>query len=310
MGPAENLQAGLIARRYFLEGRSKVEIAAEYGISRFKVARILETALAEGTVRIEINVPGHLDVELSDRLRATYGLQHSLVIDTPDNDEMRRGELGRAVGQLLSEVLTAEDVLGVGWGRTLASMSDGLTELAPCPVVQMSGVVGSVSANSMELLRRLTGISGGPAFPIYAPLLVSDAATARGLRQQAGIKAAFARFGQITKAAIAVGSWNPPNSQLHDIMSEHERADMRTHGVQADISATLLSAAGEPLAPEIDARSVAISAEQLRQIPEVIAVAGGADKADAVTAVLRGGYATSLVTDVHLARLLLRDAEE
>lgn len=310
MGPAENLQAGLIARRYFLEGRSKVEIAAEYGISRFKVARILETALAEGTVRIEINVPGHLDVELSDRLRAAYGLQHSLVIDTPDNDETRRTELGRAVGQLLSEILTAEDILGVGWGRTLASMSDGLSELAPCPVVQMSGVVGSVSANSMELLRRLTGISGGPAFPIYAPLLVSDAATARGLRRQAGIKAAFARFGQITKAAIAVGSWNPPNSQLHDIMSEHERADMRAHGVQADISATLLSAAGEPLAPEIDARSVAISAEQLKQIPEVIAVAGGADKAGAVTAVLRGGYATSLVTDVHLARLLLRDAEK
>jgi DNA-binding transcriptional regulator LsrR (DeoR family) len=310
MGPAENLQVGLIARRYFLEGRSKVEIAAEYGISRFKVARILETALAEGTVRIEINVPGHLDIELSDRLREAYGLQHSLVLDTPDDDETRRGELGRAVGQLLSEIVTAQDMLGVGWGRTLASMSDGLTRLAPCPVVQMSGVVGSVSANSMELLRRLTGISGGPAFPIYAPLLVSDAATARGLRQQAGIKAAFARFGHITKAAIAVGSWNPPNSQLHDIMSAHERAAMRDHGVQADISATLLSGSGEPLAPEIDARSVAISAEQLRQIPEVIAVAGGADKADAVTAVLQGGYATSLVTDVHLARLLLRDAEE
>jgi DNA-binding transcriptional regulator LsrR (DeoR family) len=169
----------------------------------------------------------------------------------------------------------------------------------------MSGVVGSVSANSMELLRQLTDISGGPAFPIYAPLMVSDVATARGLRQQAGIKAAFARFGQITKAAIAVGSWDPPNSQLHANMTPQERAEMKARGVRADICAALLSGSGEPLAPEIQARSVAISAEQLREIPEVIIVAGGAGKADAVAAVLQGGFANAMVTDVHLARRLL-----
>jgi DNA-binding transcriptional regulator LsrR (DeoR family) len=267
MGPAENLQMGIIARRYFLEGRSKVQIASEYGISRFKVARILETALAEGVVRIEIDVPGHLDIDLSDQLRETYRLKHALAITIPDTEDARRAQLGQAAGQLLSEILTEDDVLGVGWGRTLASMGDGLTDLAPCPVVQMSGVVGSVSANSMELLRRLTSVSGGPAFPIYAPLLLADAATARGLRQQAGIRAAINHFDQITKAAIAVGSWDPPNSGLHAIMSPQEQAQLRARGVQADISATLLSASGEPLAPEIQARSVAISAEQLSRIP-------------------------------------------
>jgi DNA-binding transcriptional regulator LsrR (DeoR family) len=305
MGPAEALQAGIIARRYFLEGRSKVQISAEYGISRFKVARILEAALAEGVVRIEINVPGNIDIELSDRLREAHQLNHVLVITTPKAEESRRADLGRAAGRLLGEILTEDDVLGVGWGRTLASMSDGLTKLAPCPVVQMSGVVGSVSANSMELLRQLTDISGGPAFPIYAPLLVSDMATARGLRQQAGIKAAFARFDKITKAAIAVGSWDPPNSQLHASMTAQERTQMIARGVRADICAALLSESGEPLAPEIQARSVAISAEQVRQIPEVIMVAGGASKANAVMAVLRGGFANSLVTDVQLARRLL-----
>ncbi|MDX6316224.1 MAG: hypothetical protein QOF84_5117 [Streptomyces sp.] len=305
MGPAEALQAGSIARRYFLEGHSKVQIAEEYGISRFKVARILEAALAEGVVRIEIDVPGNIDIELSDRLREAYHLKHALVIATADADESRRADLGRAVGRLLGEIVTEDDVLGVGWGRTLTSMSDGLKSLAPCPVVQMSGVVGSVSANSMELLRQLTDISGGPAFPIYAPLMVSDVATARGLRQQAGIKAAFARFGQITKAAIAVGSWDPPNSQLHANMTPQERAEMKARGVRADICAALLSGSGEPLAPEIQARSVAISAEQLREIPEVIIVAGGAGKADAVAAVLQGGFANAMVTDVHLARRLL-----
>jgi len=43
---------------------------------------------------------------------------------------------------------------------------------------------------------------------------------------------------------------------------------MKARGVRADISATLLSGSGEPVAPEIEARSVAISAEQLGRIPE------------------------------------------
>ena len=38
-GPAALALAALVARRYFLDERSKVEIAGELGLSRFKVAR-------------------------------------------------------------------------------------------------------------------------------------------------------------------------------------------------------------------------------------------------------------------------------
>jgi DNA-binding transcriptional regulator LsrR (DeoR family) len=88
-------------------------------------------------------------------------------------------------------------------------------------------------------------------------------------------------------------------------MTVQEREAMHARGVRAECCAALLSASGEPLAPEVQDRSVAISADQLKRIPEVIIVAGGATKAHAVAAVLRGGLANSLVTDDHLARRLL-----
>ena len=44
---------GLGARRYYLDERSKVEIAEELGVSRFKIARLLEVARDSGLVRIE-----------------------------------------------------------------------------------------------------------------------------------------------------------------------------------------------------------------------------------------------------------------
>jgi DNA-binding transcriptional regulator LsrR (DeoR family) len=57
-GPAELVQMARIARRYYLEGRSKLAIAEELGLSRFQVARSLRKARDSGLVRISIYVPG------------------------------------------------------------------------------------------------------------------------------------------------------------------------------------------------------------------------------------------------------------
>ncbi|BCK72530.1 hypothetical protein Srufu_064830 [Streptomyces libani subsp. rufus] len=83
MGPAELVQAAAMARRFYLEGKSKIQIAEEFGVSRFKVARVLETALERDLVRIEIRVPSELDAERSDALRARYGLRHAVVVESP-----------------------------------------------------------------------------------------------------------------------------------------------------------------------------------------------------------------------------------
>ena len=61
------------------------------------------------------------------------------------------------------------------------------------------------------------------------------------------------------------------------------------------------------VAPDFAERTIAVTAAQLRRVPEVIAVAGGRNKALAVRAVLRAGLVTSLVTDVSVGRALLED---
>jgi DNA-binding transcriptional regulator LsrR (DeoR family) len=75
--------------------------------------------------------------------------------------------------------------------------------------------------------------------------------------------------------------------------------------VAAEVCSILLDHDGNPVDTEINRRTVAVRPEQLRRIPEVIAVAGGEPKAAAILAVLRGGLATSLVTDETAARALL-----
>jgi DNA-binding transcriptional regulator LsrR (DeoR family) len=295
-----------MTRQYFLDGKSKIQIAETFGVSRFKVARIIEECIQLGIVEIRITLPADVNFELSDRLRSELNLRYALVVDTREESESDlRSHLGRVAAQLLTEIVTSEDVLGIGWGRTLSAMADHLTQLAPCPVVQMAGVAGSVAENSMELVRRITSVSGGQAFPIYAPLLLPDAATAAGLRRQTDVAAAAEQFARITKAVIAVGSWDPPNSQLHAAMDPRERDQLRQLGARAEACGVLVDSDGRLINTDLLSRMIVIDNAQLGAIPDVIAVAGGTGKAEAVAALLRAGFVTSVVTDAVVANRLL-----
>ncbi len=308
LAPADLVRAASIARRHFIDGRSKSEIADEFGVSRFKVARILEQARAAGIVRIEIRLPAGLDASLAHGLRDEYALRHAIVVDTPEEPEAQmRQQLAHAAAALLMEIVTADDVVGVGYGRTLTVMAETIDGLAPCAVVQLTGALVGVntSENSVELVRQISARSGGACFSIYAPQVLPDAQTAASLRQQLEVSEAYRRFDTVTKAVVAVGSWAPPRSQLYDSLPESQREALKREGVVAEICAVLLDRNGAQVATDFTERCISISGRQLRGIEEVVAVAGGAPKADALRAVLVGGYANSLVVDSSLATALL-----
>jgi DNA-binding transcriptional regulator LsrR (DeoR family) len=308
LAPAELVRAASIARRFFMDGRSKSEIASEFGLSRFKVARILDEARAAGIVHIEIRLPAGLDASLAHRLRETFGLRHAIVVDTPEEPEpAMRQQLAHASAALLREIVTVDDVVGVGYGRTLTLIAEEIEGLAPCPVVQLTGALLGVNTNenSVELVRQISVRSGGPCFSIYAPQVLPDAKTAASLRERREVSEAYRRFGTVTKAVVAIGSWAPPRSQLYDSLPVPQREALRQKGVLAEICAVLLNKDGVQVATEFTERCISIGGRQLWAIDEVVGVAGGAAKADAVRAVLAGGYANSLVADSSLATALL-----
>lgn len=307
MGVLEQLLWVQVARRYFLDQQTKVEIANELGISRFKVARILSACLEQGIVQISIKTPAPVDADLSESLAARFGLTHAVVVrEVGEDPEQLRAVLGQAAASLLSDTVEQGDVLGVTWGRTLDAMAPALTHLAHCDVVQMTGVVG-MSANSVELVKQLAFTAGGEAFPIYAPLVVSEESAARALRSQPMVAAAMSQWGRITRAAIAVGSWDPPASQLWDAVSPEERTRLRRRGVVAEVGGTLLAEDGSLVESTLPARCISMSTEQLRAIPSVVAVAGGPAKQRAVRAVLHSGLVSAVVTDETAARAALRE---
>ena len=308
--PAQLDLAASVSRRHYLDGQSKVEIAEGLGLSRFKVARLLEVARESGLVHIEIRHPGHIDVELSAQLQDRFGLQHSIVVDTPSDDaESLRRQLGRAAAQLLGEIVTPDDVLGLAWARTVSVMARALPQLPGTPVVQLSGALTLPDGpdTSVDVVRDVANTSGGPAYTFYAPLTVPDAAPARALRQQPEVARAFGQLPSVTKAVAGVGLWEPGQSTLYDVSSEDDRQALRRLGTCADISGVFLSADGEPVATPLAERMIVITAEEMRSIPELIVIPYGLAKAPALRAALRSGLVGGVVTHTALANAVLEE---
>ncbi len=183
-------------------------------------------------------------------------------------------------------------------------MCPELTALPRCTVVQLSGVtpLRPVDANAVEAVRRAAFVARGIAYPIYAPLLLPDGAAARMLRQQPGIVEAISQFGLVTKAVVTVGAWGPGLSTVYDALSEREREGYRRQGGCAEIAGHLLYAEGRIVAPQLSERIIAVSLEELRQVPDVILLADGAKRAAATSAALKTGLFNGIVTDAECGR--------
>ena len=80
---------------------------------------------------------------------------------------------------------------------------------------------------------------------------------------------------------------------------------LRRRGVSTEISGVFLTAEGEPVSTGLSDRMISVTAEQLRAIPEVLAIPYGAARATAVLAALRSGLINGVITHTALARPLL-----
>ena len=170
-----------------------------------------------------------IDIELSGRLMDALGLQHCVVTDTPDEHPAAiREHLGAAAAELLTELITPDDVLGLSWARSVSAMAIAVKQLATVPVVQLTGALRSARGRR-ELdragARRGPGRPAGRPTTSTRPMSVADAATARALRRQPEVAQALARIPSVTKAVAGVGAWAPGQSTLYDATGEAERAD-------------------------------------------------------------------------------------
>ncbi len=302
-----------IARRYYREDQSKVDIARDLGISRFQVARLLQEARRTGLVRIEIGSPGHVDEDLSGRVAARLGLARVVVVEAhPSAPQSTFDFVGAALATELERVVTEGASVGLAWSRATPAMVRSLRRLPPCTVVQLSGAIYPPGGlpGSVEVTREVAASAGGTAHILYAPLVVPDPETADGLRRQPEIAAALARADHLDVAVLSIGAWRTGSSAVYDLLGTTDRERLSSSGTVGEVSGRLLGPAGEPVITELDDRVIGATLDQLRAADLRLTTASGAERRTATVAAVRAGLVSTLIIDDALAQALIGDDPE
>ena len=296
-----------IARRFYLEDASKTDLADEFSMSRFRVARLLQQAREQGVVTIEINERDAYRTGLAGDLAEHLGLSECVVIKAGDTEEDNRRRLARAAAAQIKRQVVDGDLVGFSWGRTLASIGEELSDLRPCTIIQLTGTVGNdLTQSPVEVIRRIAGRSSVEAVAIFCPLFAASEASARSFRSDPAISAALRRYHDLTMAVLSVGSWDPPITQLAAIVTPEDRDELARAGAKAEMAGIFLHEDGSPIDAAVTRRRISVSVDELVHTPRVLAVAGSVEKAGAIAAVARSGLITSLITDDRCAVVLKR----
>lgn len=297
-----------VARRYYLQDESKVAIAADLGLSRFKVARMLATAREQGIVRIEIVDDTGIDIRLSLQLKDRLGLRSATVLVGNATDAPHRFASVAAVE--LHRALQDGDVLGLPWSRMVSRVIAASPDLPKVTVVQLSGALTLTEIDSpVDVVREAARLSGGPAHHFYAPLVATDSDSAQMLRRQPTVAGALAHATDVTTAVVGVGAWQPGQSTVFDLATPAERSALGEAGVVGEVAGAFVDADGNSITTGMTRRLITVTGDQLRAIPHVIAVVAGSARAEAVHAAIRAGLVDSLVVDTELALALVSSEE-
>lgn len=295
-----------IARRYYLDDVSKVDIGHSLGLSRFKVARCLDLARARGIVKISVATPATVNAPLSEQLAERLGLAGCLVVEATGGVRSAREQVAAAAAGALPGLLDDGDLLGLTWSRTVERMVDLLSELPHCSVVQLAGSFSPAYGDGLDLVHRAARLSGGVAYAVPAPLVVDEPGVAAALRRQPGIADTLRMADGLDVSVVSIGAWQAGCSTVWDAVPASVQDAGRQAGAVAEVSGRLLDADGAPVESMLDHLVVSASVEQLRRPAQRMAMVSGADRAVPTVAAVRAGLVSTLVTTAHVARAILR----
>lgn len=302
-----------IATLYYLEDRSQQEIADELGVSRSLVALYLKKARDQGIIRFSIINPQDNLEDLACGIQELTGLHHVVVVPSSHNSSaLTRRSLAGVVARHLEETLKDGDVIGLGWGRTVAEVTNllapskpRLVDVVPLLGESSSGISGSFSQINQMVMNTAHAFNGRAHF-LLVPLVVSSNALRTSLYEDEAVQGVSTLWDQLDYAVMGIGSIPPQDGQVVYIGPEN-LSMFEQQGAVGDVVVRYFDIQGSYIQTEFHDRLIGISLPQLTRARHRIALASGVEKVRATVGVLRSQVCTELFVDEILARAVLEE---
>ena len=302
-----------IASLYFEDNQTQQEIANRMGISRIKVSRLLQQARTRGIVEISLKKPQGNFADLEKKIAKQWNIKEVILTDSGADDEKELLlQLGKAAAEYAGRVIGGNETISLTWGRTLSSFIQNLPgmDFPKLKIVQMLGGLGSPEADvhSSDLVRRFSDKTHGIGRFLSAPGIVTSLAVKDGLLADPHIGETLELAGKADLAFVGIG--NPAEDSLlmsqGNLLSPQTLKELKDAGAVGDICLRFFDEEGTLVGHPINDRVIGLSAERIRNIPRVVAVAGGQVKKRTIKGALNSGLIDVLITDYESGRMLVK----
>ncbi|HSW05538.1 sugar-binding transcriptional regulator [Aquabacterium sp.] len=308
-----------VASLYHEHGLGQARIAEQLGLSQARVSRLLKQAEQLGIVRITVHVPEGVHAEVEQQLEQRYGLDEAILVEVDDSafsdDEAMSRALASTVATYLELMVPSFESIGVSsWSSTLLAAVNAMRPIGPGAtksVVQVLGGVGVAGAQrfATRLTERLAQLAKAEPVFMLAPGVVASPAAKRVLLADPSCRQAVAYYDALSAVLMGIGAI-PPSRMLREsgnVFSEQDLADLKRAGAVGDVCMRFYDLQGRPVETGFDQRVIGISTEQIRRARRRIGVAGGRRKFEAIRGALRGGWISTLITDLDTGQRLLAE---
>lgn len=302
-----------VSDMYYNQNLGQNQIAKELGLSRPTIAKLLESGMTRGLVRIEID---HLDMiehwDLEHELKEAFGLKEVVITDAPDAEHSLIDRLGQAGAIYLRSILQDDDTVGFSMGTTLHALIAHMDrpEAENLTFVPLIGGSGSMrmELHSNSLAEAIARKCDARFLPLVAPARVSDTSTQKRLMKEEVYREPLQAMKHLDLAMVGIGYPNEDSAIAATAYYRENEVDyLRGKGVVGDICMQFYDENGSTEAFKSDNHVVGIDINRLKRVPLCMGIAGGAEKRDAILGAIRGGFINGLITDEDCARALLRE---
>lgn len=289
---------------YYFDNMTQQQISDFLGISRMRVVKLLNKARTSGTIQFKIKDDSANRMQLEKKLAETYNLKDTFIVSSPPSEINTNENIARAAAMYIKNRLEDNAFINMGYGDTQSRILNNLATMVekPISVVSLTGGVNFYLPNNMS------SIFNAKLYLIPSPLLVSSKEVVDAIKNEASIND-ISRMAQLSSlSVVGIGSMSKNATTLKSgILSKNDLLYLKLKGAIGDILCHFVDKDGNLVDSNIESRLITTPLDTLHSLKNVIGVAAGDDKVDAIKAVLNGGYIDILITDESTALQLLEN---
>jgi DNA-binding transcriptional regulator LsrR (DeoR family) len=296
---------------YYIAGNTQEEIARKLGVSRQTAQRLVSLSVSEKLIRVRLDHPIGVCLELAERLRHSFNIEFCEVVPSdPESTSTTVGVAQAAAMELERYLVSSHPVIAaVGTGRMLRAMSEQLTPME-CPQHKLVSLVGNIapdgSASLFDVASRVGDRVKAPHYPMPLPVIATTVHEKALLLAQTQLRNVVELAKQADVTFVGIGTIGDDAALLRDgfVKADEMRALVRA-GAVGEIIGWAYDDKGQLIDGLTNDRVLSVPLTQPAQ-KKVIGIVMSMPRLKGVLAALRGNLINGLITNETMAAQLLK----